>query len=411
MSFTEKFCLHRSILLFTFLCISLSVFSQESKEKLQKDKKKIEEEISFTNNLLKETKKSKAASLNQLLILNKKITQREELIATITTEVQVLDRKITQNNQNVRDLRNELKSLKDEYARMIYFAFKNRNIYDRLVFVFSADDFNQAYRRLKYFQQYSSYRKTQAKMIESTGLELKAKSEELEGQKSEKLVLIQEKEREMGQLVEEKKEKDITVNALNKKEKNLRASLRAKEKEAKKLQNAIEAIISAEIRAAAERARAEKKESGISLTPEEMQLSNTFIANKGKLPWPSERGIISGTFGEHQHPVLKRVKIKNNGINILTNKGEVARAVFEGTVISVKAITNTNIAVIVRHGEYFSVYSNLINVFVQRGDHINTKQEIGTIYTNPEDNKTELHFEIWKGKTLLNPKYWILSKK
>ena len=139
-------------------------------------------------------------------------------------------------------------------------------------------------------------------------------------------------------------------------------------------------------------------------------MTNNFVENKGKLPWPSEKGIISSTFGEHKHPVLKKVNVRNNGIDILTNKGEMVRAIFNGTVISVRAISNTNTAIIIRHGEYFTVYSNLDKIFVKRGDKVQVKQEIGTVFTNPSDSKTELHFEIWKGRSLLNPIYWIVNK-
>ena len=149
-------------------------------------------------------------------------------------------------------------------------------------------------------------------------------------------------------------------------------------------------------------------EGAFALTPEEIELSGNFSSNKGKLPWPSEKGIISSTFGEHNHPVLKRVKIKNNGIDILTSQSEEARAIFDGTVISIRTITNTNKAIIIRHGEYFTVYSNLSEVFVQQGQKVSTKQRLGNIYTDSSGNKTELHFEIWRGKTLLNPSSWIV---
>ncbi len=401
--------IHVFLLAFLFLPAMLS--AQKSKEELKASKEKLEKDIQFTNKLLTETRQSKSSSLNQLVILENKIAQREELIATITNENALLDERIGQNNQKRRQLKKELVNLKEEYARMIYFAFKNRSVYSRLVFVFSSEDFNQAYRRLKYFQQYGAYRQTQAELIVKTQQELESTIQELEEQKDEKIELMQEKESEIQKLITEKEQKNQTLSELNRKERKLTAELREKEEEAKKLQAAIEEIIAEEMRAAAERAKTEEANKGLALSPEELALSSNFAGNKGKLPWPSDKGIISSTFGEHQHPVLKRVKIKNNGINILTGKGGVARSIFNGTVISVRYITNTNIAVIIKHGEYFSVYSNLDKVYVQRGDAVATGQEIGVIFTNPADNKTELHFEIWKGKTLLNPSYWILSGK
>lgn len=402
--------LRKYLLIALFFLLVLPPAYAQNKEKLKAEKEKIEQEIQYTNKLLSRTKKDKKSSLNQLLILNNKINRREELIATINTEINVLESRIQQNTGEIRRLRKELKNLKEEYAKMIHYAFRNRNIYSRLVYIFSAEDLNQAYRRLKYFQQYSSYRKTQAELIRQNQVGLEKRITELEQQKNEKTKLLSSKESEIEQLKAEKNEKNSTLQDLNKKEKELLAKLREKEEEANKLQNAIEAIIAEEMRAAAERARAESKESKMAMTSDEMALSSNFESNRGRLPWPSERGIISGTFGEHPHPVLKRVKIKNNGVNILTDEGGLARAVFEGTVISVRHITNTNIAVIIKHGEYFSVYSNLIRVFVKRGDQVGTKQEIGVIYTDSGDNKTELHFEIWKGKSLLNPSYWLTGK-
>ncbi len=393
-----------------YLICSTPAIGQEKKSKLQEDKKKIEEEIDYTNKLLNETKKSKNTSLNQLVILNKKIKKREDLISNITQEVNLLETKIEINNKKVKQLTKELKTLKDEYAKMIYFAFKNRNMYDRLMFIFASKDFNQAYKRLKYFQQYSAYRKIQAKLIEKTQKDLNTKAAELDNQRNEKIDLLKTKERELGKLQQEKKEKNEAIANLNKREKNLLATLREKEREAKHLQKAIEEIIAEEMHAAAKRAKAEAKTPDATMSTIELALSKNFSTNRGKLPWPSEKGIISSTFGEHQHPVLKKVLTKNNGINILTVKGGTARSVFDGTVVSVRSISNTNKAVFIKHGEYFTVYSNLIDVFVKRGDQVRTRQNIGLIYTNPEDGKTELHFEMWKGKTLLNPSFWIISR-
>ncbi len=401
------------LILFIINFLFNPALAQDKKNELKQEKNKIEKEIQYTNSLLSETKKSKETSLNQLIILNNKISYREKLIATINSEINIFNNKIDANNSNIKELTNELVSLKNEYAKMIYFAFKNKSLYDRLMFVFSSEDFNQAYKRLKYFQQYSAYRKTQVELIKKTQDEINVKTKELENQKAKKLTLLKTREKEKVLLIKEKNEKNNTIKKLKNKEKELLRTLRAKEKESNKLKKAIDAIIAEEIRLAAEKAKETKTKSTstiISLTPEESLISNTFSENKGNLPWPSEKGIISSTFGEHRHPVLKKVKTKNNGINILTNKGASARAIYNGTVISVKSITNANTAVIIRHGEYFSVYSNLDNVFVRRGDRVTTKQKIGLIYTNPSDLKTELHFEIWRGKTLLNPAYWIVKK-
>ncbi|MBE9481947.1 MAG: peptidase M23, partial [Bacteroidetes bacterium] len=263
---------NKTILFFliSFLFFNLST-AQDKKTELKQEKSKIEKEIQYTNNLLSETKKSKETSLNQLIILNNKISYREKLINAINSEINILNNKIAANNSNIKKLTNELKSLKNEYAKMIYFVFKNKSSYDRLMFVFSSEDFNQAYMRLKYFQQYSAYRKTQVELIKKTQDEINVKTKELESQKEKKITLLKTREKEKVLLVKEKNEKNNTIKKLKNKEKELLRTLRAKEKESKKLKKAIDAIISEEIRLAAEKAKESKTTSTstiISLTPE-----------------------------------------------------------------------------------------------------------------------------------------------
>lgn len=394
--------------------ISVSLTAQDRKESLQQEKKKILEEISYTNELLDKTRKNRQNSMNGLVILQQKIRQRERLINNIKAGLVLIKEEIRETSDSIFTLGVELKKLKEEYAKMIYYANRNRNAYDRLVFIFSADDFNQAYRRIKYFQQYSAYRRTQAELITSVQEKLELKELELEQQKVDQQNLLAQEQNEKRQLETEKTEVDQTIQELGKKERELRSDLRAKEKAVANLEKAIADIIAEEIRLAEERARAEAASttivSGFALTPEEKQLSENFASNKGKLPWPTERGVISSTFGEHQHPVLKRVKVKNNGIDILTTEGEYARAVFSGEVTRVISVPNFNNVVIIRHGEFLTVYSNLDEVLVSKGQSVTTKQRIGKVYTNGQENKTELHFEIWKAKELMNPSSWLAGK-
>lgn len=402
-------------LFFVFCVAVLIVFTytltaQNKKSLLTQDKNKIEEEIQFNTKLLDETKKSKKASLNQLILLKDQIKNRKNLINTLNAQLNQVNNQIDLNNELLKKLQQDLSKLKQDYAEMIYYAYKNRNAYHRLMFLFSAEDFNQAYKRLKYYQQYASFRKTQASLIEDTKLDISTTQEELLVHKKEKLELLSSVKNETSQLNQEKNRKNEAIQSLTKKEKDLLKTIKAKEKAAKKLQKEIEKIIAEEIRLAAEK-KGTTKSSGFSLTPEELQLSENFAANKGKLPWPLERGIVSSTFGEHAHPVLKNVKTKNNGIDILTDKSAKARAIFGGEVTRVISIPNYNYVVMIRHGEYLTVYSNLVEVFVKKGDKIETKQEVGVIHTDNTELKTELHFELWKGKTLLNPASWIAKKK
>jgi len=397
------------ILLFQFVSIA-----QTSRENLQKTKKKLEEEIRYTNSLLDKTQKSKQNSINRLQILNRQIEKRESLIETMNREINETDVEIEVQALQIQKLTTELIKMKEEYARMIYFAYKNMNAYNRLMFIFSAQDFNQAFRRLKYYQEYSAYRRKQAELISILQVEVTRQKKNLEQNKSDKVLLVTTQGEEKNRLTKEKEEKDRSVKELSQKEKNLLATLKEKQQNADKLQHEIEKVIATEIKNAAAKA----KTSGTStvgaktemmLTPMEKELSSSFTANKGKLPWPLEKGVITGIFGEHPHPVLKYVKVKNNGIDISTEKGAGARSVFKGKVSRVISFPNMNKVVIIRHGEFLTVYSNLESVVVKDGQDVSTKQVIGLVHTNGDDSRTELHFEIWLGKNIQNPQDWLVG--
>ncbi|MCX6269765.1 MAG: peptidoglycan DD-metalloendopeptidase family protein [Bacteroidetes bacterium] len=389
------------------------MFSQTNQRvKLEKSKKEIEEEIAYTNKLLTETKKSRQLSVNRVVILNNQIQKREKLINNINNQVNDLNDQVNINQMSLDELRQELTRLRKEYASMIYQTYKNRNAYNRLMFLFAARDFNQAYNRLQYFRQYSDYRHNQVALILKTQQRINTKIQELNTQKNDKLSLVKSKETEKERLQREKEEKNQTITQLQQKEKDLRTRLKEKEKALKRLQTAIENMIAEEIKKSTET----NKKTGtktttppttLALTPEEKELSSSFSSNRGKLPWPTEKGIVSSTFGEHEHPVLKGIRTKNNGINIVTAGGSNVRAVFNGTVTGIMSIPNLNEVVIIRHGEYLSVYSNLETVYVKKGDKVKTKQSIGKVYTDPDESKTEMHFEIWAGKTLLDPMNWL----
>jgi murein hydrolase activator len=395
-------------LLLLLLLLSNILFSQ-SKKDLENKKKQLQKEIKQTESLLNETKKNKKLSLNQLVTLNKKISVREQLIQTIQAEIRLAEKQIKENKEVITSLENDLKKLKEEYARMIYYAYKNQEAYSRIMFVFSAEDFSQAYRRLKYMQQYSFYRQKQAEMIEKTQGILNKKVAELEDKKRQKQQLLGIEEQEKQVLAKEKGEQEKTLTQLQEQEKELMKKIKEKEQEQKQLQLAIQRIIEEEIRKSREKAKSEgtkPAEKGLTLTPEAQKLSNTFEANKGKLPWPVAEGIITGKHGEQPHAVLKGITIKNNGVDISTKKDAPVRAVFEGEVTGLATVPGFGKVVMIRHGEYLSVYSNLRDVLVKKGDKIKTKQNIGVVETD-ENNKTEVHFEIWKGSTLMNPETWL----
>jgi septal ring factor EnvC (AmiA/AmiB activator) len=413
------------LLLLVMVCL-LGSYAQSAKdkEKLQKTKRQLEEEIRYTTDMLEQTKKSKQTSLNKLQILNKQIKSREALINAINRELSDVEVAITVENVQIDQMSRQLQELKAEYARMIYYVYRTMNGYNKLMFIFSARDFNQGYQRLRYYQQYASYRRRQVERIESTQMAINSKRRELEDIKSQKLSLIESQEEERQKLNREKLEKAKAVKEFSSKEKQLIATLKAKQKAAQRLENEIEKLIAEEIRASEDRAqKASGKENKagsnakpvqrgntLELTPREQQLSSSFASNRGRLPWPCDRGFISSPFGEHKHPVLEYVKVKNNGVDIMTERGSLVKAVFNGRVSRVMSFANLNKVVIIRHGDYLTVYSNLADVSVRDGQEVTAKQAIGRVFTSPDDQKGELHFEIWRGKVIQNPEDWLAGR-
>jgi septal ring factor EnvC (AmiA/AmiB activator) len=379
--------------------------AQTTQQQLEQKRKKLEEEIEYTNKLIRQTQKTKKNYLYELNLLNSKISKRQELVATVKSELYELEGSIEKTEKELSYLDKELLDLKQEYARLAYFVFKHNNAYDKLIFLFSAEDLNQAYQRLRYLEQLSEFIRSQAENIKQLEDKKGETLADLKRQNQEKRDLLEKENLQLSKLEVEQINKDKLKNKLAKKEKDLRASLRAKEREANKLNKKIKEIIAK----ATKPKPAKGGGKSYTLTPEEKQLSSSFSANKGRLPWPVDRGVVSETYGIHQHPVLKKVKTKNNGVTIATAQNGEARCVFDGVVVSVSTISATNKAVIVKHGEYFTVYSNLDKVYVSKGDKVTTKETIGRIHTTL-DGQTELQFQVWKGKTILNPSYWIKGK-
>lgn len=402
-------------ILFVLLFISLFISQAygQSKSELEQKKRNYEKKINYTNQLLNQTNKSTKFSSHKLSIIQNKIQSRKQLINNIRQEISLLDTIIFHDQQKIIQLRENLKNLKAEYAKMIYFAYKNRNNYDKLMFIFASKDFNQAYKRLKYFQQYSQYRKRQAKLIENTRMLLVHKIDSVEIVKAEKQELIYDKKIENSKFITEKEQQSKILTNLTKQKLKLIKRLRKQQREAISLQRKIEAIIAEEAKKAAAVAKKEGKKGKdvFMLTPEDKLVSNEFFKNKNHLPWPTKRGIVTSYFGVHPHPFLKGITIRNNGIDITTTKGSIVRAIFQGEVSRVFSIKGANITVIIRHGNYLSVYSNLKDVLVKSGDKVKARQAIGVAFTDAEeDNKTVIKFQIWKENKKLNPMLWLAHK-
>ena len=451
----------KSCIVVVFLSVMVCTLQAQSVKELEKQRNKTLQLLESTSKMLNETKKSQRSSLNKLTIINKNIVERKTLINNIGKEINELDGEVQRLNQEKRLLENRLSTLKRDYARLVQEAHLNRSVYTKIMFVLSANSFDQSYRRLRYLQEYSDYRKQQVKKIENVKTQIVVKSDSLNKNKQTKVEVVKQKEVEANKLTnDEKKEKGMLTD-LKKKEKKLMADLKKQQKIANDLNNKIARIIAEEIRkaelkrkaeqeraAAEERKRlaaeekrrlaAEQKNKGTKsstpstkpstkkeekelatsapvqsasvsmLTKEEKLISGNFSANSGRLPWPTDKGFISGHYGVHPHPVLKHVTTNNKGVYIQTPSGTNARAVFEGEVTQRLSIPGSNNAVIIKHGEYRTVYANLTSIYVNIGDKVSAKQSIGKIYTDGDnDNKTELYFQIYKGRTLLNPEGWI----
>lgn len=399
----------RYIVLFLIVFFSFQAATGQNREDLERERRELEKNIRLTNELLDKTKKTAESTLSQLVILNNQISKRENLISVLNSELQLLNRRINSYNTSIEELEKELEELKASYARMIYYAYRNQSSYHRLMFLFSSKDFNQAYLRLKYLQQYARHRQIQAEKIVDTNEELNKKVAQLKEEKEEQQKVLADAQKEIEELTTDKEEQNQLVQGLRKQESNLKKELREQQKSIQALDSAIARIIEEERRKAEEKAKAEGRPVSreFTLTPAEMELSRNFAKNKGKLPWPTTRGVVVGKFGERDHPVLRNIKIQNNGIDIATIEGTKARVLFDGTVSRVIYVPGTHYAVIVRHGEFLSVYSNLSEVFVKNGEKLSTKDEIGVVSTSSKDAKTIINLQIWHGTNKQNPEEWL----
>ncbi|PKQ63538.1 hypothetical protein BZG02_09200 [Labilibaculum filiforme] len=384
--------------------VSVDAFSQHDLSTLKKRKDQNAKDIAYTNTLLSNTLKNKNVTLGQLNILTQRIKSREALIQSIENEITFMDAQIVTINSDVKELEEDLVKLKLQYAKVIQYAYKQRNSHEKLMFLLSSKDFNQAYKRYKYLQQFSEYSREQGKLIGSKRETLNSNLLQLKTTKSEKVVLLTDKTKENQSLAAEKSQQSEIVSKLKQREKQLRDDLKTQQDYTKKLEKEIQRIIESQAKLAAKKNNGEGK---FGLTPEEKILSDSFDQNKGKLPWPTKTGFISEKFGEHKHAVLKHVNVRNDGINITTDSNAECRSIFKGEVTHILSMPGLNNVIIIRHGEFFSVYSNLSTVNVKKGDTVTSKEKIGVVYTDQAQSQTVLKFQLWKGSTKLDPALWL----
>ncbi|MCC9136344.1 murein hydrolase activator EnvC family protein [Pontibacter silvestris] len=408
--------LYRLAFFFLLLSLPFATHAQKKKSKAQLEKEKKENltRIKEANKILQQTKKQKEASIGQLNAIKEKITVQKGVIQTVSKEITLIQSDVKTTEGMVRSLESDLENLKKEYASMVYAASKTANSYNKLMFLFAADSFNQFVRRMRYLQQYSEARKKQVEQINKAQDALNNQLAVLDSKKKQKQNLLNRQIQENKNLLSLKTQQDSVISNLSKQESNLKQEVAQRQKAVKKLDNLIADIVREEIARAARAAReAGRASSGsankVTLTPEAALISSSFAGNKGRLAWPVERGFISQKFGRHNHPVLKGVVVENRGIDIQTSQGATARAIFEGKVLTVASVPGMNNIVMVQHGEYFTVYARLKSVNVTTGQTVKIKDVIGTVYTGA-DGTSELQFQVWKNNVNLNPETWLSHK-
>ncbi len=406
----------------------------DKQKELEEKRQAILEEIRQINSLLFKTKKEEKSVLSQVEDLNQRISASENLIRVTNQQANLLTRNINDNIEKISSLREELKVMKADYAEMIRKSYKSKNQQSRVMFLLSSENFLQAYKRVQYMKQYAKFRKKQGEGIKAKTEELQKLNADLIGQKKTKQKLISENELAKNRLTEERKDQQALVATLKKDESKFTTQIKAKQKQADEIDRQIDALIKAAIeeanRIAREKALAEAKANAnnnpttntnttknvitkpasteeFAMTAEDKALAASFTSNKGKLPWPVEKGMVVKSFGTHQHPQFPNVTTNSSGVEIATADNAAVRAVFEGQVLSIQVIKGANKVVLIQHGDYISVYSNLATVSVKTGDKVSTKQNIGTVAKSPTEGKTVLKFYIYQNKTKINPADWI----
>ena len=385
------------LLLACSLLFATDILAQKNRKDLEKEKQENLRKIKEAEKILAETELEKVSTLGQLKALNQQIKARQQLIASISEEVSYLDGEIQQISIVIEALESDLEQLKKEYASMIYSASKTRNGVNRLTFLFSAATFNQFLLRLKYLEQYAEMRKTQVEQINKVRDALTDQKEVGVAKRKEQNDLLQEQLAESKKLQNLRGKQSGLVSELSKRQKQLAKELESRKKAIKSLDNLIAGLIKKEM---------EKKVSSTNVS----ELNATFEKNQSKLPWPVQTGFISSAFGRHPHPVLKGIEVENQGIDIQTQTGEVVKAVFDGEVVTKAFVPGMNNVVIIKHGNYYTLYAKLKNVDVSKGQKVSVSEPIGEVFTDG-DGISEVQFQVWRNQQKMDPAKWLVSNQ
>ncbi len=386
--------MRRWIVYLLLACVAIDA-SAESVKSLQKKQQDLQKQIEQTNQMLQQTKKNETSTLNKLQLLSKNIKTQKQLINTLGSEIDALDGEMARLGRTRDSLQTNLEAYKEDYARMVRESHYAQMQQSPLLFVLSADGFQQMVRRAFYMQEVAQYRREQVARIEHTQTEIDIQNTALQEHRKDKEKTLETRKRQQDNLARDEKKHKNMLSQLKKQEKDLGAKLKKQQQQVAQLNRKIDEMVR------------KQTATKTTLTKEQKLVAGGFEQNKGKLPWPVEKGYISGYFGKQQHPVYEHVVTDNKGIYLQTTAGAAARAVYKGEVTSCFLVGSTY-AVIIQHGNYRTVYSNLSKLNVKQGDKVETKQKIGTIYSDPEqDNKTELYFQVYKDRTILDPSQWI----
>ena len=392
-----------------YFFISEAVLAQTTnkrQQELEVQRLRLKKEIKQINALLFTNTKTRKNALTEAEDLQVKLNVRSELIKVTNEQANLLTRRISLNERNIGKQRNELKALKKDYTKMIQKSYAAKSLQNRLMFLFSSENFLQAYKRVQYLKQYASYRRKQGIAIGDKTQLLQKLNKTLIEEKTKKISLVEDNRAIQKQLSKERKEQEALIKTLRRKEKSLNTQISKKEKQTTAINKEIDRLIREAI-LASNKAAGKKGNKTFELTPEARLISANFQANKGRLPWPLEKGVVTQRFGRQPHAVVKTTTIQSNGVTIATEPSSQVRTVFEGVVMSVVTFRGSNPSVLIRHGNYISVYKNLGKLYVKKGDKVQAKQTIGEVFTNKQTGKTQLQFSIFRNVNALDPKGWI----
>ncbi|RED48899.1 murein hydrolase activator EnvC family protein [Seonamhaeicola aphaedonensis] len=399
---------HKIVFLTVLLC-GFVAFSQTSnkRKELETRRQELQREIQKISQLRAEDRSKERSELSQIEEYNYKISVLDNLIKVTNQQANYINREINSNQNKISHLRDELKQLKEDYAAMVVKSYKSKNQHSRIMFLLSSKDFKQAYKRLQYIKQYSNHQRQQGETIKAKTVELQELNNDLFKQQEEKKKLIAENRVTQKALESERRLHEDLMKSIRQNLSKYTLQIRQKQKEAARIDREIDKIIKEAIASSNKAAGKSNSSTSFALTPAEKVLASNFIANKGRLPWPVERGRVSRRYGSQPSQIDRSLTINSSGVGISTNKGAQVFAVFNGEVSGIIKIKNSNPMVMIRHGNYLTIYQNLSKIYVKKGDKVTTRQAIGEVYTNPSNGETVLTFVISKGLNKENPANWI----